>query len=134
LIILAVILFLAEIKVQSFGMLTVGGLISMVLGSVILFRNQEIYEQVSFGIILPVTLFFAAVFVILLYMVVRTQRQGALSGAQSLIGQKAEVYAWSVRKVQERFSATGNTGMPGDRVNSSRETRWRYRLFMILSS
>lgn len=95
LIILAVILFLAEIKVQSFGMLTVGGLISMVLGSVILFRNQEIYEQVSFGIILPVTLFFAAVFVILLYMVVRTQRQGALSGAQSLIGQKAEVYAWS---------------------------------------
>ena len=94
LIILAVILFIAEIKVPSFGLLTVGGIISMILGSLLLFRTPELYAQVSLMVILPITLFFTAFFVACLYLVVRVHRTKPLSGARGLIGEHAEVYVW----------------------------------------
>ena len=94
LIILAVILFIAEIKVPSFGLLTVGGIISMILGSILLFRTPELYAQVSLFVIMPITLFFTAFFVACLYLVVKVHRTKPLSGAQGLIGEYAEVYLW----------------------------------------
>lgn len=123
LIILAVILFIAEVKIQSFGLLTVGGLISLVLGSILLFRNQELYAQVSLGVILPVTLFFAAFFVTTLYLVVKVQRSTSVSGAQGIIGEKATVYTWGPEgrgKVfchGEYWNAHGPASLvPGDEV------------------
>lgn len=123
LIFLAIIMFIAEIKVPSFGLLTVGGVVSMLLGSVLLFRNQELYEQVSLSIILPVTLFFAAFFVSVLYLVIKTHRQSPVSGRQGLIGEKAIVYSWGAEgkgKVfchGEYWNAKGPAGLlPDDQV------------------
>ncbi|MBN2298053.1 MAG: nodulation protein NfeD [Deltaproteobacteria bacterium] len=94
LILLAVILFIAEIKVPSFGLLTVGGIISMILGSLLLFRTPELYAQVSLMVILPITLFFTGFFVACLYLVVKVHRTSPVSGAQGLKGEKAEVHVW----------------------------------------
>jgi len=123
LIILAVILFIAEVKIQSFGLLTVGGLISLVLGSILLFRNQDIYMRVSLGVILPVTLLFAAFFVATLYLVVKVQRTSSVSGAQGIIGERAVVYSWGPEgkgKVfchGEYWNARGPASLvPGDEV------------------
>jgi len=123
LILLAVILFIAEIKVPSFGLLTVGGVISMVLGSLLLFRTPELYAQVSMMVILPVTLFFAGFFVACLYLVVKVHRRTPVSGAQGLKGEKAEVYVWDAGgkgKVfchGEYWNARGPALLsPGDRV------------------
>jgi membrane-bound serine protease (ClpP class) len=91
---LAVIMFIAEIKVQSYGLLTVGGIISMVLGSLLLFRTPELYAQVSLGVILPVTLFFAGFFAATIYLVIKAQRTTSRVGAEGLLGETAEVYAW----------------------------------------
>ncbi len=95
----------------------------MVLGSVLLFRNQELYEQVSLSIILPVTLFFAAFFVSVLYLVIKTHRQSPVSGRQGLIGEKAIVYSWGAEgkgKVfchGEYWNAKGPAGLiPDDQV------------------
>jgi len=96
LIILAMILFIAEIKVPSFGLLTTGGVISMILGSVLLFRTPELYAQVSWAIILPITLFFAAFFVMCVYLVVKAHRITPKGGGyQGLRGEKAIVYSWN---------------------------------------
>ena len=95
LIILATILFIAEIKVPSFGLLTVGGVISMILGSLLLFRSPELYAQVSLGVILPVTLLFAAFFVLCVYLVIKAHRLRPRTGAQGLVGEKAQVYRWN---------------------------------------
>ncbi|MBN1636092.1 MAG: nodulation protein NfeD [Deltaproteobacteria bacterium] len=95
LIILATIMFIAEIKVPSFGLLTVGGVISMILGSILLFRTPEMYAQVSMGIILPVTLCFSAFFVLCVSLVVKAHRRTPVTGAQGMIGEKALVYTWN---------------------------------------
>ncbi len=123
LILLAIIMFIAEIKVPSFGMLTVGGVVSMLLGSVLLFRNQELYEQVSLSIILPVTLLFTAFFVTVLYLVIKIHRQSSVSGRQGIIGEKARVYSWTEEgkgKVfchGEYWNAKGPATLaPGDEV------------------
>ena len=95
LILLAVIMFIAEIKVPSYGLLTVGGIISMVLGSLLLFRTPELYAQVSYGVILPITLIFVAFFVVTLYLVVKVQRTASKVGTEGLKGEMAEVYDWN---------------------------------------
>lgn len=123
LILLALILFIAEIKVPSFGLLTVGGLVSMVLGSLILFRNEEIYAQVSLGVILPVTLLFAGFFAATVALVVKAHRRKAATGAQGIVGEKGEVYTWGpdgrgkVFCHGEYWNAHGPDGLlPGDHV------------------
>ncbi|MCE5276140.1 MAG: nodulation protein NfeD [Syntrophaceae bacterium] len=123
LILLAVIMFIAEIKVPSYGLLTVGGIISMVLGSVLLFRTPELYAQVSYGVIIPVTLFFAAFFVTTLYLVVKVHRTPSKVGAEGLRGETAEVYSWNTDGTGKVFchgeywNAKGPmTLTPGDHV------------------
>jgi len=95
LIILATILFIAEIKVPSYGLLTVGGVVSMVLGSLLLFRTPGLYAQISLGVILPVTLFFAAFFILCVYLVIKVHRVAPTTGVPALIGEKARVYTWN---------------------------------------
>ena len=89
LILLAVIMFIAEIKVPSYGLLTVGGIISMTLGSLLLFRTPELYAQVSYALILPITLFFAAFFAATIYLVAKAQRTTSRFGADALKGEIA---------------------------------------------
>jgi len=127
LILLAVILFFAEIKVPSYGLLTVGGIISMVFGSLLLFRTPELYAQVSLGVILPITVFFAAFFTLCVYLVVKVHRTAPSTGAESLVGEKAHVYAWTadgtgkVFTHGEYWNARGPaTIKPGDIVEVER--------------
>jgi membrane-bound serine protease (ClpP class) len=95
LILLAVLMFIAEIKVPSYGLLTVGGIVSMVLGSLLLFRTPELYAQVSYGLILPVTFFFAAFFAATIYLVVKAQRRTSRVGAEGLKDEIATVFVWN---------------------------------------
>lgn len=126
LILLAIIMFIAEIKVPSYGLLTVGGIVSLVLGSIILFRTPELYAQVSWGVILPVTLFFAGFFAATIFLVVKAQRAAPRLGADGLKGELAEVYSWNedgTGKVfchGEYWNAKGPSGLKaGDRVEVS---------------
>ncbi len=95
LILLAIILFIAEIKVPSFGLLTVGGVISFILGSILLFRTPELYARVSMGVILPIAILFSAFFVICIYLVIKVHSRPAVTGMEGLIGEAAEVYIWN---------------------------------------
>lgn len=84
------LLFALELKVTSYGLLTVGGLVSLVLGSMILMDSSLPELQVSLLTVLPVVLGFAAVALMLLRLAVAAQRQPAVTGAAAMVGEAGE--------------------------------------------
>jgi membrane-bound serine protease (ClpP class) len=88
LIFLALIFFIAEIKVVSHGMLGIGGIISLVIGSLMLFKTPDSVLRVSFGIIGSLTLFAASLLGLLLFMAVRAQREPVRTGVEGLLQER----------------------------------------------
>jgi len=91
LILLAVLLFVAEIKITSYGVLTLGGIIAMILGSLMLFESPEPYLRVSWFIILPTVLATAAFFVFGLSFALKAQLAKPTTGREGLIGMRGRV-------------------------------------------
>lgn len=87
LIIFAIILFLLEIKIASYGLLSIGGVISMLLGSLMLFDSPEPFFKVSLGVILPAVIFTAAFFMFAVGLALKAQKRKPVSGAQAIIGE-----------------------------------------------
>lgn len=85
LIVLAIIFFILEIKVTSYGMLTVAGVISLVLGSVMLFKTPEPALRVSVELIAMLASFSLLVVGFLAYMAYRAYRNPVRTGAEGLI-------------------------------------------------
>lgn len=88
---LAIILFIAEVKVTSYGLLTIGGLISMFLGSLFLVDSSARFMQVSLRVIIPVVGSTALLFFFLVSLGVRAQQQTSPVGAEGLVGLVGEV-------------------------------------------
>lgn len=91
LIVFAVILFLLEIKIPSYGLLTIGGIAALVLGSIMLFENSVPFIRVSWEVILTMVLLSILFFVFAIGMAIRTQRTKPTTGQQGLIGETGEV-------------------------------------------
>ncbi len=89
LILLAIILFIAEIKVTSYGILTLGGIIAMTLGSMMLFESPGI--TVSLSIILPVVITTAGFFLFALSFALKAQMKKPTTGKEGLIGMQGKV-------------------------------------------
>jgi membrane-bound serine protease (ClpP class) len=91
LIIFGIILFLLEIKVISHGMLAVGGTLSVLLGSMILFRTSPVenFVSLSWSVIFSVTAFSVLFFLFIITMGLRAQRAKPVSGENAMIGQTA---------------------------------------------
>jgi membrane-bound serine protease (ClpP class) len=87
LILLAIILFIAEALTPTFGFLTTGGIIAMILGSLMLIGSPAPFLRLSWKIIVPVTLFTAAFFLFALGMALRTRLRKPTTGKQGLIGE-----------------------------------------------
>ena len=85
LIILAMIFFIAEIKVTSYGLLTVAGVISLILGSLMLFKSADPAIRVSLELIISMAVFTLVVVTFLLSMVVRSHRAQVATGAEGLL-------------------------------------------------
>jgi membrane-bound serine protease (ClpP class) len=88
LILLAIVLFVLEIKVASYGMLTVGGIVALALGSLMLIESSEPYLQISRMVIFATVSVCAGFFSLVLYYVVRTQRTRVVSGVEGMAGER----------------------------------------------
>jgi membrane-bound serine protease (ClpP class) len=91
LIFVALMLFILEVKVTSFGLLTVGGVISFVLGSLMLFDGPIPDMRVSMGVVLPTAVVVAFVTGFLLTRVLRAYRQRPMTGREGLVGEEGRV-------------------------------------------
>jgi membrane-bound serine protease (ClpP class) len=87
LILLAIGLFIAEIKVGGFGVLGIGGLAAMVLGMLILIDSPDPAVRIGLFTALALALPFAAILLILLVALFRSLRQKVATGEQGMIGQ-----------------------------------------------
>ncbi len=118
LIALGIILFILEIKVTSYGMLTIGGVISLFLGSMMLFDNAG----VSLRLIMPTVAMFSAFFFGITYLAIKAHRERPISGAEGLIGEKGIVERWEKDKGLvfvhgEYWNAESDEELaPGDKV------------------
>ncbi|MBU2547103.1 MAG: nodulation protein NfeD [Proteobacteria bacterium] len=122
LILLGLILFILEIKITSYGMLSVGGLISLTLGSLMLFDTPEQYMMVSLAILIPVLGTVALFFIVVTWLVVRSQVPASISGPSGLIGLRGPVKEWrdgrgKVLVHGEWWSAEGEPDLsPGEEI------------------
>jgi membrane-bound serine protease (ClpP class) len=88
LIVLAIVFFIAEIKVTSHGLLAAGGVLSLILGSIILFERGGGGggPRLSWGVIAAATLTTSAFFMLIVGAGVRAQRRRVTTGAQGMLG------------------------------------------------
>ena len=90
LILFSVILFIAEIKIMSHGMLTVGGVISLALGSFLLFDSPEPALRISLQVLLPAVLVASGFFIVIILLAVKAQMRKHYSGTEAMIGGEGE--------------------------------------------
>lgn len=90
LILLAIGLFVAEIKVQGFGILGIGGIISMIFGSMILFNSPIPGLKPDLSIVITVSIIFGLLFLFFLYISLKAHTHKVLTGAEGLIGAEGE--------------------------------------------
>jgi membrane-bound serine protease (ClpP class) len=91
LILLAVGLFIAEVKVTSYGLLTIGGLIAMILGAMMLIDTPALAPElrVPLAVLLPAVIATAAWTLLLVNLVLRSQRRKSMTGAAGIIDREA---------------------------------------------
>ncbi len=91
LILLSIILFILEITVASYGMLSIAGVLCLVLGSVMLFRVPGETGRLALSVLIPTVLGISAFFVTVSGLAVRAQMSQPQTGTEALIGMVAEV-------------------------------------------
>jgi membrane-bound serine protease (ClpP class) len=91
LIVFGIILYILEIKIISHGLLAIGGTISVLLGSMILFRTSPMqnFVSLSWSVIFSVTGVTALFFLFLITMGLRAQRTKPVLGDNSMLGKIA---------------------------------------------
>ncbi len=87
LILFAIILFLLEIKVTSYGVLSIGGVLSLILGSIMLVDSPIPAFRVSLGVIFPAALVTVLFFGFAIGMAIRAQRKQPTTGTEGIIGE-----------------------------------------------
>lgn len=87
LILLAIGLFILEIKVQSYGILSAGGIIAMVIGSIMLIDAPIPELRPSLKFIIPVAVGLSLIFLFLIFITVRALANRVHTGKEGLIGE-----------------------------------------------
>lgn len=82
---LAALFFIAEIKVMSYGLLTVAGIIALTLGSLMLFESPLPFMQVSLWVVLPMVISITVIFLGAMYYGLKIRHKKPISGAEGLL-------------------------------------------------
>ena len=106
LILFGIVLLVAEIKIVSHGVLAIGGMISMALGSLMLFDSPEVGFRVSWWVIAPTVGATAGLFLFVVAAGVRALGRPPATGAEGLIGKTATV--------RERLGPEGQVMVSGE--------------------
>lgn len=93
LIALALLLFLLEIKVMSYGLLTLAGAASLIIGSLMLFRSPDPAMRVSLGVIVGVALLAVLLVWVMTFIILRDRRRQVRTGVEGMLGERGVVRA-----------------------------------------
>jgi membrane-bound serine protease (ClpP class) len=113
LILLAILLFIAEIKVVSHGVLTLGGIASMILGSMMLINTPVPYMRISLTAIIGTAVTTAAFFLFVVGAGVKALRSKTTTGMEGLAGE--------IGVVRTRLAPRGQIFLRGELWNAEGE-------------
>lgn len=85
LILFGLVLLILEVKVTSFGLLAVGGILSLFFGSILLMDSPLPEFQVGLRLIIPVTLTLSAIMIFLVQLAVKAQRSQPITGEAGML-------------------------------------------------
>ncbi|MEW5983579.1 MAG: nodulation protein NfeD [Acidobacteriota bacterium] len=88
LILFGLVLLVLEVKVTSYGVLGAGGVVSLLLGSMILIDAPTPELRVSLSLIVPVVLALAVILMFLLRLAVASQQRRSVTGPSGMVGQR----------------------------------------------
>jgi membrane-bound serine protease (ClpP class) len=83
---LGILFFVLEATVTSYGLLAIGGVVSMLLGSLMLIKTDAEFYQLSWGVILPVIGLAAAFSLLIVGMGVSAMRRKPMTGSEGMVG------------------------------------------------
>lgn len=106
LILLGVVLFVAEVFTPTFGVLFVGGLISLTIGSIFLIDAADPAMQLSLSTILPAIGTLAVLLGAAMFAMVNALGRPIETGSEAMIGETATVYAPLAPKGKVRYAGT----------------------------
>ena len=109
---LSIILFILEIKIVSHGALTIGGIIALFLGSMMLIDPESILEamEISMELIILIVILTAAFFIFAISLGIKAQRRKPVTGIEGLIGE--------IGKTVTRLSPSGGIKVHGEYWNA----------------
>jgi len=87
LIILAIIFFIMEMKISSYGLLSVAGIVSLLLGSLMMFKDTGPDMRLSLKVLLPTIILISGFFVFVAGLVFRAQMAKPRTGTKGLVGE-----------------------------------------------
>jgi len=87
LIVLAIIFFIMEMKITSYGLLSVAGIVSLLLGSLMLFEAPTPDMKLSLRVVLPTVILISGFFVAVASLVFRAQISKPTTGSMGLVGE-----------------------------------------------
>ncbi len=106
LILFGIVLLIAEIKIVSHGVLAIGGMVSMALGSLMLFDAPEVGFRVSWWVIVPMVGLTSGMFLFVVTAGVRALMRRQMLGPSGLVGQMGTV--------RERLAPEGQILVQGE--------------------
>lgn len=115
LILLAVIMFVLEVKVSSYGVLTIGGIIAMAIGSIMLFEAGGPFFRLSLYVVIISVLVTAMFFTVVLGLVIKAYRSKPATGMEGLVGEAG-------RAITDITEKGGQVAMHGEYWSAFSET------------
>jgi len=87
LMLLAIVFFIMEMKIASYGLLSIAGIISLLLGSLMLFENSGTDMRLSWGVLLTTIIMVSGFFVVISGLVFKSHLSKPRTGAKGLVGE-----------------------------------------------
>lgn len=94
LVLLGIGLMVAEAHIGSFGVIGIGGVIAFVIGAIMMFPSGAPGFALSLSVVAVATLITAALFLLVLTMLLRSRRRPVVTGKEGLLGAEGETVAW----------------------------------------
>jgi membrane-bound serine protease (ClpP class) len=111
LIVLAIIFFIMEMKIASYGLLSVAGIVALLLGSLMLFEGEGAAERISWHVLIPTLAVISAFFTAVAFLVFRAQMSRPATGSAGLVGE--------VGVVKKALAPEGKVFVHGELWNAS---------------
>lgn len=86
LILLAIAMFILDIKIQSYGILSIGGVVAMVIGSIMLIDAPIPELRPSLKFIIPLAIGISLIFIFLVTLAIKAHARRAVTGSEGLVG------------------------------------------------